>query len=159
MLAGQLRSIVAWSRILADHEILAAINTDLDNPRTAWVTIDHGLHQEGDTLACSYSTEPATIGADRGGGRPQRQGRTADPATSWHCPGTTSQRPAALSAPVSSNQPAARQYVQSRTSVSAVGCQKPVTGHAARSYCGSGRPGHHGGGSVGAAAFSQLKAG
>ena len=58
----QLRSIVAWSRILADHEILAAINTDPDNPRTAWVTIDHSLHNEGDTLGCLYSTDPAAIG-------------------------------------------------------------------------------------------------
>ena len=33
-LGGQLRSVVAWSRILADHEFLAAINTDPDNPRT-----------------------------------------------------------------------------------------------------------------------------
>lgn len=62
MLGGQLRSVVAWSRILADHEILAAINTDPDNPRTAWATIDHGLHDEGGTLACLYSTDSATIG-------------------------------------------------------------------------------------------------
>jgi glycosidase len=62
MLGGQLRSIVAWSRILADHEILAAINTDPDNPHTAWITVDQGLHQEGDTLGCLYSTNPAAIG-------------------------------------------------------------------------------------------------
>jgi glycosidase len=69
MLGGQLRSIVAWSRILADQEILAAINTDPDNPRTAWVTIDQSLHNEGDTLACLYSTDPTAIGTTVAAGR------------------------------------------------------------------------------------------
>ena len=69
MLGGQLRSIVAWSRILADQEILAAINTDPDNPRTAWVTIDQSLHNEGDTLACLYSTDPTAIGTTTAAGR------------------------------------------------------------------------------------------
>ena len=42
-----------------------------------------------------YSTEPATIGATVAVAGRNGKSRTADPATSWHCPGTTSQRPAA----------------------------------------------------------------
>jgi hypothetical protein len=44
-IGGQLRSIVAWSRIFADHEVLAAINTDPLLPQTAWVTVDAGLQK------------------------------------------------------------------------------------------------------------------
>lgn len=62
MIGGQLRSVVAWSRIFADHEVLAAVNTDPYQPRTAWVTIDNSLHAAGDTLTCRYSTDPAHEG-------------------------------------------------------------------------------------------------
>ncbi len=56
-LGGQIRSVVPWSRILSSQEILLAINTDYDQPRTAWVTLDQALHQEGDQLTCIYSTD------------------------------------------------------------------------------------------------------
>ena len=62
MLGGQIRSVVPWSRIFVDHEILLAINTDAADARTAWVTIDSGLHVENDALTCVYSTDPAQIG-------------------------------------------------------------------------------------------------
>jgi glycosidase len=51
------RSVVAWSRILADRELLCAINTDPINQRSAWVTVDAGLHQEGDKLPCLYRSD------------------------------------------------------------------------------------------------------
>jgi glycosidase len=54
----RVRSIVAWSRILADRELLCAINTDPATPQTAWVTIDAGLHREGDQLTCLHHTQP-----------------------------------------------------------------------------------------------------
>ena len=44
------RGIVAWSRILADREVICAINTDPARPQQAWVTIDAGLHGPGDVL-------------------------------------------------------------------------------------------------------------
>ena len=50
MLGEQIRSVVPWSRIFNDQEILLAINTDYAAPRSAWVTIDDGLHQAGQTL-------------------------------------------------------------------------------------------------------------
>lgn len=57
MINGQIRSIIPWSRILSDAEILLAINTDPDNDKTAWVTIDSRLHKQGDVLTCIYSTD------------------------------------------------------------------------------------------------------
>jgi glycosidase len=58
LVGGQIRSIVAWSRLFNDEELLLAINTDPDQPRTAWVTVEDELHQEGDTLRRLYATEP-----------------------------------------------------------------------------------------------------
>ena len=59
---GQLRSIVAWSRIFNDKEMLLAINTDYDNSKTAYVTIDNQLHQAEEQLKYIYSTDAAQIG-------------------------------------------------------------------------------------------------
>jgi glycosidase len=59
---GRLRSVVPWSRILADEEIVLAINTDPHAATTAWVTVDAGLHVDGSTLDCLYSTAPEQIG-------------------------------------------------------------------------------------------------
>src|SRR5207302_1585594 len=48
MIDSQIRSIIPWSRILCDMEILLAINTDPDNYKTAWVTVDALLRKPGD---------------------------------------------------------------------------------------------------------------
>ena len=61
-LGDRMRSIVAWSRIFDDDEILCAISTDPDRAVTAFVTIDDNLHAGGDRLTCLYSTEPTSIG-------------------------------------------------------------------------------------------------
>ena len=62
MVNGQIRSVVPWSRIFNGKEMLLAINTDYDQPKTAWVTIDNDLHCAGDGLTCLYSTDAAQIG-------------------------------------------------------------------------------------------------
>jgi glycosidase len=62
LIGGEMRSIVPWSRIFNDVEMLVAINTDPAGPRTAWVTIDAALHRVGDSLRCLYSTDPSQIG-------------------------------------------------------------------------------------------------
>jgi glycosidase len=62
MIGGQIRTIVPWSRILDDAEVLCAINTDCYDSKTAWVTLDNGLHASGGTLTCAYSTDPNEIG-------------------------------------------------------------------------------------------------
>jgi glycosidase len=64
MIGGQIRSVVPWSRIFADQEVLVAINTDGRAPRTAWVTVDDTLQRAGDRLRCLYSSDPAQLGKD-----------------------------------------------------------------------------------------------
>jgi len=64
MLGGQIRSIVPWSRLFDDQEILLAINTDPDHPRRAWVRLQDNLHQAGDRLHCLYSTDLQQIGRE-----------------------------------------------------------------------------------------------
>jgi len=59
---GRMLSVVAWSRIFNDNEMLCAINTDPDNQRTAFVTIDNDLHSAGDQLTCLYSSNSGEIG-------------------------------------------------------------------------------------------------
>ena len=57
MINNQIRSVVAWSRIFVDQELVCAMNTDPDNTRTAWVTIDDSLHDAGDQLTCVYASD------------------------------------------------------------------------------------------------------
>lgn len=62
MIGGQIRSVVAWSRILDRTEILLALNTDAAATRSAYVVVDCDLHPGGSTLQCLYSTAAAEIG-------------------------------------------------------------------------------------------------
>ena len=62
LMGDRMRSIVPWSRIMSEEEVLVAVNTDPDSATTAWVTIDDGLHASGGTLSCLYSTDSAQIG-------------------------------------------------------------------------------------------------
>ena len=59
---GPMRSVVAWSRLFAEGEVVCALNTDPTSARTAWVTIDNDLHAAGDRLVCRYSTDRAQEG-------------------------------------------------------------------------------------------------
>ncbi|MGH7495163.1 MAG: alpha-amylase family glycosyl hydrolase [bacterium] len=61
MMGDEIRSVVPWSRLFNDREMLLAINTDYDQPLTAWVTIDHRLHLVADQLECLYSTDKRQI--------------------------------------------------------------------------------------------------
>jgi glycosidase len=65
MLGGQIRSIVPWSRLFDDQEILLAINTDPDQTRRAWVRLQDNLHQAGDRLRCLHSTDVLQIGQEK----------------------------------------------------------------------------------------------
>ena len=56
---GAVRSVVAWSRVLDRREVLCAINTDPAQERTAWVTVDAGLHAAGQSLALLYGSAPS----------------------------------------------------------------------------------------------------
>jgi glycosidase len=54
IIGDRMKSIVAWSRIFADQEILCAINTDTVSWTEAFVTIDSDLHDEGSSLSRIY---------------------------------------------------------------------------------------------------------
>jgi len=54
--------VVPWSRLFVEEELLCAINTDPDNGRSVWVTIDDSLHNAGDKLTCLYSSDAAQAG-------------------------------------------------------------------------------------------------
>ncbi|MFN0030485.1 MAG: alpha-amylase family glycosyl hydrolase [Acidimicrobiales bacterium] len=56
-------SVLPWSRILSDEEVLAAINTDPHRARTVWVTVDAGIHPPGTSMRCYYSTDPGQTAA------------------------------------------------------------------------------------------------
>lgn len=62
VVGDRMLSVVAWSRIFNDREILLAINTDSYNARSAWVTVDDSLHNEGSKLKCTYSTDKGRLG-------------------------------------------------------------------------------------------------
>lgn len=49
--AGEL---VAWSRILTDHEVVVAVNTHGTQPRGALVTVDATLHPPGTAMTVAY---------------------------------------------------------------------------------------------------------
>lgn len=62
MIGGQIRSVVPWSRLFANQEILLAINTDAEHVRMAWVTLDAALQAEREGLSCLFSTDPTQTG-------------------------------------------------------------------------------------------------
>lgn len=61
-IGGELRWVVAWSRIFADSEYLCAINTDAYKPLTIWVTVDKALNPPGGQMTCLLSTDSAQKG-------------------------------------------------------------------------------------------------
>jgi len=62
MVNDAIHSVVPWSRIFDDREVLLAINTDFDRASAVWVTIDAGIHASGSRLTCTYSTSAREIG-------------------------------------------------------------------------------------------------
>ena len=61
IVGSQRPAIVPWSRLFDDREMLIAMNTDPENPQSAWVVVDYDLHQEGERLTCLYSTEDTQV--------------------------------------------------------------------------------------------------
>ena len=54
-------TVVPWSRILSNREVLCAVNTDPDRAATTWVTIENSLHNTGDSLTCVFSTDQTML--------------------------------------------------------------------------------------------------
>jgi hypothetical protein len=61
MIGDEIRSLIPWSRIFDNKEIVLALNTDYATSRTNWVIVDRDLHKKGDLFTCLYSTDPAQI--------------------------------------------------------------------------------------------------
>jgi glycosidase len=57
----EIRSIIPWSRLFNNQEIILAINTDYNEAKSAWVNICNDLHDEGDVFQCIYSTDETKI--------------------------------------------------------------------------------------------------
>jgi glycosidase len=51
-----IRSIIAWSRIMDQQEVLVAFSNDVENDLTAWITVDDRMHSTGDQFNCLYSS-------------------------------------------------------------------------------------------------------
>jgi glycosidase len=62
VLGGRMLSVVPWSRSFDDQNLLCAINTDPDQPRTAWSDLPPDTNPSGKTLQCLYATTPGQIG-------------------------------------------------------------------------------------------------
>jgi glycosidase len=54
----RMRSLVAWSRLFADQEVLVALNTDEAQPVTAYSTVAPTFRAEGDQLHCIFWYAP-----------------------------------------------------------------------------------------------------
>jgi glycosidase len=69
---GHMDTIIAWSRIFNDKEILCAINTDTDNEIIAYVTIDNDLHPINSKLRRLYASGicPEELNVEVRNGRP-----------------------------------------------------------------------------------------
>jgi glycosidase len=52
-----MKSIVAWSRVFNGVEILCAINTDTEEARNAWVTVDAEINGEGEVLGALFEKQ------------------------------------------------------------------------------------------------------
>lgn len=59
--SGPILSVIAWSRIFADQEMIVAVNTDVNQRQSAWVTVEQSLHAEGDQLNCIYHNEEGMV--------------------------------------------------------------------------------------------------
>jgi glycosidase len=54
----RLRTLVSWSRVVADHEMLIVFNTDEINTREIYSTLNPNLRTEGDELRLLFSYTP-----------------------------------------------------------------------------------------------------
>ena len=57
-LGDRLLSLVTWSRVMGDHELLLAINTDEREKREAYTTLNPNLRKPGDELQLLFSWTP-----------------------------------------------------------------------------------------------------
>ena len=61
-IGGELRWVVAWSRVFANAEYLCAMNTDADREVTVYATVDNRLNPPGAEMQCLLSTDSGQAG-------------------------------------------------------------------------------------------------
>jgi glycosidase len=59
-LGGQMRSLVSWSRLFVDQEVLVALNTDVAQPVTAYSTVAPTFRVEGDEFHLTFWHAPGS---------------------------------------------------------------------------------------------------
>jgi glycosidase len=59
---GRMATVVAWSRILADREVVCAFNNDPFMARAAWVTVDAGLNRAVAAYGYDHSSDLGAVG-------------------------------------------------------------------------------------------------
>ena len=57
---ARMKGVIAWSRIFNNVEIVCAINTDVDEERKTWVTVDEEIHDDGHVLTAIYEAPTKT---------------------------------------------------------------------------------------------------
>lgn len=62
LLGDRMKSVVPWTRNFDDQNLLLAINTDPDQPSTAWIDLDPSTLPAKGLLTCLYATDAAYIG-------------------------------------------------------------------------------------------------
>jgi hypothetical protein len=74
-LGDRMRSLVCWSRLLIDREVLVALNTDEQQPVTAWSTVAPTFRVEGDRFQLIFwyardrrSPPPSSLAVERRNG-------------------------------------------------------------------------------------------
>ena len=58
MMGGKMLSVVSWSRIFVDQEVLVAFSTELEHPLTAHSTVASGFRTEGDRMKLLFWHAP-----------------------------------------------------------------------------------------------------
>jgi glycosidase len=64
IIGERMRSLVPWMRLFDEQQVLLAINTDPDQPRAAWVSLEAGHFEPGMKLNCLYSSDPGQVGQE-----------------------------------------------------------------------------------------------
>jgi glycosidase len=62
ILGDRMKAIVPWTRSFDDQNLLLALNTDPDQPSTAWVDLPANTMPAGGQFLCLYSTDTTQIG-------------------------------------------------------------------------------------------------
>lgn len=61
VLGGKMTSVVAWSRIFNNSEIVCAINNNTTESLSVWVLVDSRLNNAGDSYTCRFTNNAAQM--------------------------------------------------------------------------------------------------